>query len=219
MQEPVHGLDSREAHCTDAFSLYSSVWQHIWAKANDVGVDNITVKWIPAHTSQIKAEEFGLARMATAGQCVGRRVGKKGRQPERGWSDRHTHAACSKIGVPYVAGSLPSRPCICSMPSSTTTSGPSGLPAVALSSRSHDDGHVANADFLTALTHSSRWARWYGAADAAIGRSTGSPNWQAHAMVELRAPGALPIDNVVSDWQRGSTQPRDSLYLRLNGPG
>jgi hypothetical protein len=40
-----------EAHCCDAFSVYSGVWRRIWTRIGDLDVGSVTVQWVKGHAT------------------------------------------------------------------------------------------------------------------------------------------------------------------------
>ena len=43
-----------QAYCSDVLSIYSAVWRRIRVKVIDIGEDNISVVWVPAHLTDAK---------------------------------------------------------------------------------------------------------------------------------------------------------------------
>ena len=62
-------FDAGATHSSSGWFIYASVWREIWRLVDDIGLANIVVRWIPAHTSAAAVAEgriTGLQQVCNA---------------------------------------------------------------------------------------------------------------------------------------------------------
>ncbi len=62
-------FEAGPAHSTSGWFIYAGVWRQIWKYVEDIGVENVQVRWIPAHTTAKAVAEgriTGLQRICNA---------------------------------------------------------------------------------------------------------------------------------------------------------
>ena len=62
-------FEAGPAHSSSGWFIYAAVWRQIWKRVEDIGVENVHVRWIPAHTSTKDVADgrlTGLQRICNA---------------------------------------------------------------------------------------------------------------------------------------------------------
>ena len=106
-QAIVDGLAAGKARCCQPIRLYSEVWAKIWFKLEDLGIDQITVQWVPSRKSWTEAQRRGVPWLHFRGNQLADKFAKLGARKhprDEDWAHRRGLAWWASRHVAYYTG-------------------------------------------------------------------------------------------------------------------